>query len=119
MFANKGDVAKSIYAIKYKNKREYIDFFTDEIVKWHGKEIEDFNCDAITYVPVHFFRKMKRGYNQAELIARELSRKTGIPVRRDLLIRRKNTVPLKKLMILKEIKCLRMLLGREKQLAIQ
>ena len=35
----------------------------------------------------------QRGYNQAALLAREVSRATGLPVREDLLARQRNTSP--------------------------
>ena len=35
--------------------------------------------DVITNVPIHKKRRAKRGYDQAELLARELSRLSGIP----------------------------------------
>lgn len=36
--------------------------------------------DAIVAVPMHFYKRMKRGYNQTDLLARGLSDATGIPV---------------------------------------
>jgi ComF family protein len=42
-------------------------------------------------VPLHFLRRCKRGFNQAELIAAELQRHCGIPVRRHLLRRISHT----------------------------
>ena len=38
------------------------------------------SCDAIVPVPLHPFRQMSRGYNQAEVIARRLARLSGRPV---------------------------------------
>lgn len=38
------------------------------------------NCDIITYVPLSRKRHWVRGYNQAELIAQEISKIKGIPV---------------------------------------
>lgn len=35
--------------------------------------------DLITWVPVSFFRKLRRGYDQVELIARVVSEELGIP----------------------------------------
>ena len=43
-------------------------------------------------VPLHFFRKNTRGFNQAECIARACSRVTGLPVL-PLLRRHKHTIP--------------------------
>ncbi len=47
--------------------------------------------DMIVPVPLHPSRLRKRGYNQAELIARVLSDKCGIPVRTDVLRRVRKT----------------------------
>ena len=35
--------------------------------------------DLITWVPVSFFRKLRRGYDQVELLAKAVSRELGIP----------------------------------------
>ena len=37
-------------------------------------------CDALIPVPLHWRRRMARGYNQSELLARELSRTTTVRV---------------------------------------
>lgn len=46
--------------------------------------------DAIVPMPIHWTRRMVRGFNQCELLARELSRHTGVPVAK-LLVRVKRT----------------------------
>lgn len=48
--------------------------------------------DALVPVPLHRWRHARRGYNQAEEIARALSRLTGIPVHRAVR-RRRATAP--------------------------
>ncbi len=44
--------------------------------------------DYITWVPMNARKKWERGFNQAELVARHLSRKTGTPCRGFLVERR-------------------------------
>jgi ComF family protein len=40
----------------------------------------DERFDAIVPVPLHWRRKWQRGFNQSELLARELGRRSGLPV---------------------------------------
>lgn len=47
--------------------------------------------DAIVPMPLHPWRRFRRGFNQAELLAREVGRRTGLPVVA-VLQRRKATV---------------------------
>jgi ComF family protein len=46
--------------------------------------------DAIVPMPLHWWKRWQRGFNQSELLARELARRTQLPVVRALR-RRKNT----------------------------
>lgn len=46
-------------------------------------------------VPLHRFRLWRRGFNQSAFVARELSRRTGVPLAVDALERVKATPPLK------------------------
>ncbi|HSM19529.1 MAG TPA: ComF family protein [Hyphomicrobiales bacterium] len=41
--------------------------------------------DAIVPAPLHWGRRWDRGFNQADLLAREVSRRTGVPLDRRLL----------------------------------
>jgi ComF family protein len=47
--------------------------------------------DLLIPVPLHFLRRCRRGFNQAEVLATELQRVCGIPVMRKLLRRRVHT----------------------------
>ena len=66
----------------------YWDFFR--------KYIENQNTVFIP-VPLHFFRKWKRGFNQSEKIAKILSSITGIETHNTLLYRKKYTIHQSKL----------------------
>lgn len=95
---NYNDAAKdSMVKIKYKNKREYIDFYTEAICRRYEKQIARMGADVLVPVPVHPSRMKTRGYNQAELLARGIGRSLGIPVRSDLLRRSRKTAPQKEL----------------------
>ena len=49
------------------------------------------SADAIVPVPLHKRKRRERGYNQAELIGRGISEVTGIPVRTDIVRRKRYT----------------------------
>ena len=90
-------VSASIARFKYHGRREYAAFFAACMADVLGNFIRDCQADAFVPVPLHKSRKRRRGYNQAEVLARELSALTGIPVCDDLVGRVKKTVPMKEL----------------------
>lgn len=59
--------------------------------------METWGIDVLIPVPLHKKRKRKRGYNQAEILAKELGRITGIPVETKSVIRVRHTMPQKEL----------------------
>ncbi len=89
--------ARSIYRFKYSGRREYADHYGEVTARVLGDFLRETRADALVPIPLHPKRLAYRGYNQAECYARSISRVTGIPVRKDLLKRVKNTLPMKKL----------------------
>ena len=89
--------AQSIYRFKYSGRREYARFYGEQAVEYLGDYIRGIQPDGLVPIPLHPKRKAKRGYNQADVLAREIGRLMGLPVYSDLLVRVRNTVPLKKL----------------------
>jgi len=89
-------VAPSIYRLKNGGRQEYADYFGEEIARYLGDFIREVRPDGLIPIPLHRKRQLKRGYNQAQLLANAVGRCMGIPVFDDLLVRVKNTVPLKK-----------------------
>ena len=88
---------QSIYRYKYKNKREYAAFYGKEMYRVSKDLLRLWNIDAIVPVPLHESKQRMRGYNQAELMARELSAYTGIPMVSNMLLRARKTTPMKEL----------------------
>ena len=88
---------KSIYRFKYANRCEYASFYAKDICEKLSKEIQLMEADSIVPVPIHASKLKSRGYNQAQLIARELSQLTGIPIYENIIKRVRKTVPQKEL----------------------
>lgn len=88
---------KSIGRFKYQNRREYADFYVQELFLSCKDAILKWQPDALIPIPLHRDKRRKRGFNQAELVARGLGKKLGIPVYTDILIRTRRTKPQKEL----------------------
>ena len=97
VFEYKGAVKQSIYRFKYDNSREYAGFYAASAVENYSGWIQRNKIDAIVPVPMYRKKKRKRGYNQAEVLAREISRGFSIPLRTDLVLRKKSTKAQKEL----------------------
>ncbi len=87
----------SLSAIKYKNRRQHLDFYVQETIATYGSLFLALHLEAILPVPIHPKRMKKRGYNQAALFAHTLGGQLRIPVYDSLLIRTLNTLPQKNL----------------------
>lgn len=94
-FVYNDEIKKSIYAYKYKGKRVYSKWYARKLFEKCGMYLAMWKPDVIVPIPLHPDRQRKRGYNQAELLANELSALTGIKVDTNYLLRTKNTKPLK------------------------
>jgi ComF family protein len=51
------------------------------------------SLDLLIPVPLHTRRLRERGFNQALLLVKDLSRRTGIPYRKTILQKKKSTIP--------------------------
>ncbi len=79
-----------IHALKYDNKTVFVPVLAGALTGLVESDPELSSADAICPVPLHRSRLRERGYNQAELLAREVGSGTGIACR-DLLVRVRNT----------------------------
>lgn len=85
----------SMTAFKYQNKRILSDFFIQEILSAHRCALDSWNIQGIIPVPVHKHKRKARGYNQAEILAKQLAFHLNLPCYTDLLIRILDTTPQK------------------------
>lgn len=94
---DQGSMAESVFRFKYGNRPEYARFYGRDLYEKKRDFLEQVRPDALVPVPIHWSRMRRRGYNQAQLIARELSKYSGIPVKEKLIRRCVKTAPLKDL----------------------
>lgn len=92
-----GDIAPALYRFKYGGCREYAGFFGRELAAQLGSYIRSLAPDGLVPVPMYPAKKRRRGYNQAELLARSLGQEMELPVYAGLVTRNRNTRPLKEL----------------------
>jgi ComF family protein len=97
VFVYEGGIRNSMYRFKYGNKREYAEFYADAAIEKYGTWLKRTEAEVLIPVPMFPRKKRLRGYNQAEVFAQALGRKTGIPVERHLIKRVRNTTPQKEL----------------------
>ncbi|MFH1429007.1 MAG: ComF family protein [Candidatus Margulisiibacteriota bacterium] len=87
--AYEGVIKKAIWHLKFNKKLELQDILQDVVFENLPIEYNDF--DLIVPVPLSFGRMKERGFNQAECLIQEISRKSGKPVCNNLVTRIKNT----------------------------
>lgn len=88
-------VKQSIYRFKYHNQREYGKYYAKAMEKYCGDFIRRVKPEVLIPVPLHVSKRRKRGYNQAEILAKELGKLMGLPVADELVERVKKTTPQK------------------------
>ena len=88
----KGIIRQRILDYKFNEKSYLNEFFSKIILKNEKIYVHLKKYDIIVPVPIHKKRKQKRGYNQSELIARIISKHTGITTQ-NLLLKVQNNLP--------------------------
>ena len=82
-------IRSAVHQLKYRNLRAIAiplakmmaDFLSDNPLPY----------DIIVPVPLHNKRLRERGYNQSELLAKEIGKLTGVPIDKDSLTRHRHT----------------------------
>jgi len=86
-FYFKDPLSKLVYDLKYHQQAAYARL----LVEMSISAFDATGVEALIPVPTHPLRRRERGYNQAELIAEEISKHLGIPVVKSAVQRIKHT----------------------------
>lgn len=97
LFRYNSIMRRAMDGFKYKNRREYADFFVMEMTRIYGHEMRAWKADAVIPIPIHKSRRRVRGYNQAELLAGPISEYLNVPLETETIIRIRKTKPQNKL----------------------
>ena len=84
-----GKLRSAIHALKYERALTVADPLAERLAQCLAQM--DWQVDLIVPVPLHSQRLRLRGYNQAEVLARSLSRMVDIPCRVDVITRVRET----------------------------
>lgn len=82
-----------IIQFKFKGITRSSQVFAGLLTDRFGADILSLGAEALVYVPLHARREMYRGYNQAEVFARDLSAGLGLEVCTDVLRRARKRRP--------------------------
>lgn len=82
-----------VHLFKYAGVRTLAPRFGEFLAHLVAENPEYGSSDVIVPVPLHPDRQRVRGYNQAALLARELARRTSLPLDQESFVRVKATSP--------------------------
>ena len=90
-FQDEGDYRNILYSLKYGGNTAAGEHFGKMLGRKMASAAHFADVDTVIPVPLHWTRRWKRGYNQAECIAAAVSRELGAELRKDILFRRRRT----------------------------
>ena len=93
IFKYEGIIKERLIKFKFREKAYVYKVFANFLIK--NKKVCRFlkSYDIIIPVPIHYNRKVTRGYNQSALIARELAKKLNIKYEDKVLFKNVNNKP--------------------------
>ncbi|MCI7814497.1 MAG: ComF family protein [Lachnospiraceae bacterium] len=97
LYLYEGEVRKAVHRLKFQNQRVYGEIFGKAMAEAFEEKIKKWGVEAVIPVPMYKKKQRKRGYNQAELLAREVAQRLELPLLCDLVVRTRDTKPQKEL----------------------
>jgi ComF family protein len=86
-----GALKEAIHTFKYRGVFSFVRFFGDLLQPTLQTLSRDYPVDVMIPVPLHIRRLRERGFNQALLLVKELSKRIGIPYEGSALKKIKDT----------------------------
>ena len=80
-FYYEGAIHRTIWLLKFRSQSELSRVIAEEMVDCFLKHYKEYKIDLVTFVPSQRSKMKERGYNPAELIARDFGELIGIEVR--------------------------------------
>ncbi len=72
-------VRYAMIKFKFRSRQSYAEWFSAQLLPLVADKLEEWKPDLVTFPPLSLLRYWKRGYNQAELIAKPIAESTGVP----------------------------------------
>ncbi len=91
--AYQGSLQEAIHQWKYQGKATLTPFLGQWMIEGLYRYWDPKHLDLLIPVPLHKQRLRERGFNQALLLVKELSHRTGIPYRKRILQKVRPTLP--------------------------
>ena len=91
--AYEGSLQEAIHRWKYEGKTYLTPFFAEWMEEGLNRHWGPHSLDLLIPATLHPQRLREIGFNQALLLVKELSRRTGIPYRKTILQKKKPTIP--------------------------
>lgn len=79
-FRFEGTARSVVHRFKYHGDVAVVPFIADSCLNAWKDRCGDTAIDCLAPVPLHWFRKFTRGYNQSDMICRELGRRMGVEI---------------------------------------
>ena len=90
-FQDEGDYRNILYSLKYGGNTAAGEHFGKMLGRKMTSAEHFADVDTVIPVPLHWTRRWKRGYNQAEYIAEAVAHELGAELHTDILYRRRRT----------------------------
>lgn len=90
-FYNEGVIQNAMYSFKFAHKDYIAKFFAERMAITVKTAYSDIDFDLVCFVPMKLSKKLKRGFNQSEVLAKHISKFLKLPLCYNALVASKHT----------------------------